>query len=77
MCAELITTDLPCRAALPFLPAYCVQVLPEVLQQAARVDVPDAAKRKEYELRIKGEPPPLTPEERRRYRSNLHMVSGG
>jgi len=51
-----------------------MQVLPEVLAAEARVDVPDAARRKEYERRIKGEPAPLTPAELRKYRSNLHMV---
>ena len=47
--------------------------LPEVLQAQARVDAPNAAKRKEYELRIKGAPEPLTDEERWRYRA----ASGG
>lgn len=28
----------------------------------------------EYERRIKGEPPPLSPAEQRKYRSNMHMV---
>ena len=51
-----------------------VQVLPEVLAAEARVNAPDAARRKEYERRIKGEPAPLTPAELRKYRSNLHMV---
>ncbi len=42
-------------------------VLPEVLQQQTRLDAPDAARRKEYERRIKGEAPPLTAEEIHKY----------
>ncbi|GAB4819978.1 hypothetical protein N2152v2_007024 [Parachlorella kessleri] len=53
---------------------HVYEVLPEVLAAEARVDAPDAARRKEYERRIKGEPAPLTPAELRKYRSNLHMV---
>ncbi len=45
--------------------------LPEVLAAQARVDAPNAAKRREYELRAhKGSPEPLTDEERWRYRAS-------
>lgn len=46
------------------------EVLPEVLQAQARVDDPNAARRKEYDLRsVRGEAPPLTEAERRRFRA--------
>jgi len=45
--------------------------LPEVLAAQARVDDPNAAERKQYELRAyKGAPEPLTDEERWRYRAS-------
>ncbi|KFM26071.1 hypothetical protein F751_6222 [Auxenochlorella protothecoides] len=43
-------------------------VLPEVLQQQARIDDPHAAQRKAFHRRVKGSLPPLTPEERYRFR---------
>jgi hypothetical protein len=44
---------------------------PEILQAQARINAPDAAKRKEYELRAhKGASAPLTNEERWRYRAS-------
>jgi hypothetical protein len=46
-----------------------LQVLPEVMAARARVDDPHAARRKEFERRIKGEAAPATPEELRRYRA--------
>lgn len=49
------------------------QVLPEVLQQEARVEVPDAAKRKEFERRVRGEPY-YSPDELQRYRGKLYTV---
>ncbi|KAL4525702.1 hypothetical protein Ndes2526B_g09360 [Nannochloris sp. 'desiccata'] len=50
--------------------------LPEVLAAQARVDAPNAAKRKAYELRAyKGAPEPLTDEERWRYRASASAVS--
>ncbi len=49
-------------------------MLPEVLAAETRVDAPDAARRKEYERRVKGEPPPLSPEDMHKYQSSLHMV---
>ena len=48
------------------LSAY--DVLPEVLQAQARVDDPHAALRKEFDLRIRGEPPPIPEAELRRHR---------
>lgn len=51
--------------------------LPEVLAAQARVDDPNAAKRKEYELRAhKGAPEPLTDEERWRYRARGSSAVG-
>ena len=50
-------------------------VLPEVLQAQARIDAPNAARRKEFEVRIKGEPLPLTEDELRRYRTTSYAVS--
>ena len=45
------------------------QVLPEVLQAQTRIDEPNAARRKEYELRhLKGRASPPTEEELRRYK---------
>lgn len=46
---------------------HVYEVLPEVLQAQARVDDPNAARKREYEVRIKGEPPPLSAEDRQRY----------
>lgn len=51
------------------------QVLPEVLQAQARIDDPNAAKRKEFDVRIKGEPPPLTEDEFRRYRTTSYAMT--
>jgi hypothetical protein len=57
------------------------QVLPEVLQAQTRIDEPNAARRKQYELRnLKGRAAPPTEEELRRYRfqhmSALSSFSG-
>jgi hypothetical protein len=57
------------------------QVLPEVLQAQTRIDEPNAARRKQYELRnLKGGAAPPTEEELRRYRlqhmSALSSFSG-
>eukprot|EP00887_Chlorella_sp_A99_P000251 scaffold13.g251.t1 len=57
--------------------AQTFEVLFEVLSQQARVEDPEAAARKEYERRIKGEPPPLGPEELRRYRAASAGAGGG
>jgi hypothetical protein len=52
------------------------ETLPEVLAAQARVDAPNAAKRKQYELRAyKGAPEPLTDEERWRYGARASAVS--
>lgn len=50
------------------------EVLAEVLQQQARLDDPQALRRKEYERRVKGEPPPLTEAELMRARSKLYAL---
>ncbi|KAL6770604.1 hypothetical protein ACKKBF_B31930 [Auxenochlorella protothecoides x Auxenochlorella symbiontica] len=47
---------------------HAYEVLPEVLQQQARIDDPHAAQRKAFHRRVKGSLPPLTPEERYRFR---------
>lgn len=61
------------RCASPKCPPV-LQVLPEVLQQGARVECPDAARQKEFERRIKGAPPQLSDAELRKYRSSMHLV---
>jgi hypothetical protein len=59
--------------------SYCaapprpLQVLSEVLQQQSRVDDPDALRRRQYERRVRGEPPPLSEAELLRAR----WVGGG
>ncbi|PRW20197.1 hypothetical protein C2E21_9216 [Chlorella sorokiniana] len=50
------------------------EVLAEVLQQQVRLDDPQALRRKEYERRVKGEPPPLTEAELMRARSKLYAL---
>ncbi|KAL4422961.1 hypothetical protein ABPG75_009158 [Micractinium tetrahymenae] len=50
------------------------ETLAEVLQQQARIDDPNALRRKQYERRIKGEPPPLSEAELMRARSKLHAL---
>ncbi|KAI7839936.1 hypothetical protein COHA_006330 [Chlorella ohadii] len=50
------------------------EVLAEVLQQQARLDDPQALRRKEYERRVKGEPPPLSEAELMRARSKLYAL---
>ncbi|KAK9804526.1 hypothetical protein WJX73_004656 [Symbiochloris irregularis] len=44
------------------------EVLPEVLQQQARIDDPDAAKRREFVRKVKAGLPELTPAEAQRGR---------
>lgn len=51
------------------------EVLPEVLQQQARIDAPDAAKRREYVRRIKAGLPELSPSEMQQYRSVVYGVA--
>ncbi|EFN52012.1 expressed protein [Chlorella variabilis] len=46
-------------------------MLAEVLQQQARVDDPHALRRKQFERRVKGEPPPLSEVELQRARGKL------
>jgi hypothetical protein len=49
---------LPTR--VPPAPAPPLQTLAEVLQQRVRLDDPHALRRKQFELRVKGEPAPLS-----------------
>ncbi|GMH33188.1 hypothetical protein BSKO_01022 [Bryopsis sp. KO-2023] len=51
------------------------EVLPEILQQAARLDVPRAALEQEFIRRVKGIPPPVTAAEFARWKANAGMAA--